>query len=236
VAGLTVLPIEGIREVAPGDDVAELIQGAVERSDVDLADGDVVVVTHKIISKAEGRIVDLVDDGPDGHRYLVEEEAAEIIRRRGPLVIARTRHGFVCANAGVDRSNAGPGRAILLPEDPDRSANRIRIRLARAFGLERLAVVVSDTFGRAWRRGQTDVAIGVAGMAPINDLRGGTDTFGMILEATEVAVADELAAAADLVMGKATGIPAAVVRGAEWRQSAEGIGPMLRPVAEDFFL
>lgn len=236
MAALTVLPVEGIGEVEPGDDVAELIRNALSQAGTELADGDVVVVTHKIVSKAEGRIVDLVDDGPDAHRPLVEEEAAEIIRRRGPLVITRTRHGFVCANAGVDRSNAGPARAILLPEDPDRSANRIRIRLARAFGVERLAVVVSDTFGRAWRRGQTDVAIGVAGMAPINDLRGGTDSFGMVLEATEVAVADELAAAADLVMGKATGIPAAIVRGAEWHPGTEGIGPMLRPVAEDFFL
>lgn len=236
MARLTVLAVDGIGEVEPGDDVASLLGAALERSGIELVDGDVVVVTHKIVSKAEGRVVELADGGPDGHRYLVEDEAAEIIRRRGPLVIARTRHGFVCANAGVDRSNAGPSRAILLPEDPDRSANRIRIRLARAFGVERLAVIVSDTFGRAWRRGQTDVAIGVAGMAPINDLRGETDSFGMVLEATEVAVADELAAAADLVMGKASGLPAAVVRGAEWRAGSEGIGPMLRPVDEDLFL
>ena len=230
---VTVLPVEGIGEAQPGDDVASLVGDAIDGRH-QLADGDIVVVTHKLISKAEGRVVDLADDGPDAHRHLVEQEAVRIIRRRGPLVIAQTRHGFICANAGVDRSNAGPARAVLLPEDPDRSANRIRLRLQQRFGAS-IAVIVTDTFGRAWRRGLVDVAIGVAGMEPIDDLRGQTDTFGKVLEVSEVAIVDEVAAAADLVMGKATGIPAAIVRGVNWKPSDAGIGPLLRPANEDLF-
>ncbi len=234
MAGLSIVGIEGIGEVSPGDDVASRLLDALGVMGMSLVDEDVVVVTHKIVSKAEGRVVDLADDGPDAHRFLVEEEAEAVLRRRGSLVIARTRHGFICANAGVDRSNAGPGRAILLPLDPDRSANRIRIRLGRAFGAE-IAVLVTDTFGRAWRRGVCDVAIGVAGMAAVEDLRGTTDMYGRRLEVTEIAVADEIAAAADLVMGKATGIPAAVVRGVSWRPAETGVAPLLRPAAEDLF-
>ncbi|HVR33250.1 MAG TPA: coenzyme F420-0:L-glutamate ligase [Acidimicrobiia bacterium] len=230
---MTITPIEGIGEAKPGDDVAALIGDAIETGTT-LEDGDVLVVTHKLISKAEGRIVELPDDGPNSHRYLVEQEAARIIRRRGPLVIAQTRHGFICANAGVDRSNAGHARAILLPEDPDRSANRVRLRLQHRFGV-RIAVIVTDTFGRVWRRGLVDVAIGVAGMDAIDDLRGTVDTFGRPLEVSEVAVADEVAAAADLVMGKATGVPAAIVRGVSWKPSDAGITPLIRPAGEDMF-
>lgn len=230
---VTVLGVEGIGEAQPGDDVAALIGDAVDGQHT-LADGDIVVVTHKLISKAEGRVVELADDGPDSHRHLVEQEAVRIIRRRGPLVIAQTKHGFICANAGVDRSNAGHARAVLLPEDPDRSANRIRLRLQQRFGAT-IAVIVTDTFGRAWRRGLVDVAIGVAGMEPIDDLRGQTDTFGKVLEVSEVAIVDEVAAAADLVMGKATAIPAAIVRGVNWNPSDAGVGPLLRPADEDLF-
>jgi coenzyme F420-0:L-glutamate ligase / coenzyme F420-1:gamma-L-glutamate ligase len=233
MAELRIRAIDGIAEAQPGDDIATMIGDAIG-TDEPLRDGDVVVVTHKLISKAEGRIVDLPDDGPESHRYLVEAEAVRVIRRRGSLVIAQTRHGFICANAGVDRSNAGPAKAILLPEDPDRSANRIRLRLQHRFGVT-IAVIVTDTFGRAWRRGLVDVAIGVAGMEPIHDLRGTTDTFGRLLEVSEVAVVDEIAAAADLVMGKATGIPAAIVRGVEWTAGDSGIGPLIRPPAEDLF-
>lgn len=233
MADVTILGIHGIGEAGPGDDVATLIGDAIESGPM-LANQDVLVVTHKLVSKAEGRIVDLPDDGPDAHRYLIEQEAVQIIRRRGPLVIARTRHGFICANAGIDRSNAGHAKAILLPEDPDRSANRIRLRLQNRFGVT-IAVIVTDTFGRAWRRGLVDVAIGVAGMEPIDDLRGQTDTFGKVLEVSEVAVVDEIAAAADLVMGKATGIPAAIVRGVSWAPSEAGIAPLIRPANEDMF-
>jgi coenzyme F420-0:L-glutamate ligase/coenzyme F420-1:gamma-L-glutamate ligase len=234
VAELTIFPVEGIGEIEPGMDVAEAIGDAIEDSPRRLLDGDVIAVTHKIVSKAEGRIVELEDDGPDSHRHLVEQEAKSIIRRRDQLVIAETRHGFVCANAGVDRSNAGPARAILLPIDPDRSANRIRLRLSDRFGVE-IAVIVTDTFGRAWRRGLTDVAIGVAGMAAIDDLRGQTDDFGRALEVTEIATADEIAAAADLVIGKSSRNPVAVVRGVSWTPAATGVTPLVRPPHEDLF-
>lgn len=234
MAELTIFPIEGIGEIEPGMDVAGAIGDAIESGARRIVDGDVLVVTHKIVSKAEGRIVELDDDGPDSHRYLVEQEATSIIRRRGDLVIAQTRHGFVCANAGVDRSNAGPARAILLPLDADRSANRIRLRLNERFGIE-IAVVVTDTFGRAWRSGLTDVAIGVAGMAAIEDLRGQTDDYGKLLEVTEVAVADEIAAAADLVIGKSSRNPVAVVRGVAWTPATTGVAPLIRPPAEDLF-
>jgi coenzyme F420-0:L-glutamate ligase / coenzyme F420-1:gamma-L-glutamate ligase len=232
---LTVTPIDGIGEVVPGDDVATIIGDAIDVAGVVLEAHDILVVTHKIVSKAEGRIVDLEDDGPDAHRHLVESESMDVIRRRGPLVISRTRHGFICANAGVDRSNAGHAKAILLPIDPDASANRIRSRLEHRFGLP-LAVIISDTFGRVWRRGLTDVAIGVAGMEPINDLRGTTDAHGKLLEVSEVAVADEVAAAADLVMGKASQIPVAIVRGVEYQPGTSGAVSMVRPASEDLFL
>ncbi len=234
MAELTIFPIEGIGEIRPGMDVAAAIGDAIEHSPRQLVDGDVVAVTHKIVSKAEGRIVQLADDGPDSHRHLVEREAKSVIRRRGELVITETHHGFVCANAGVDRSNAGPARAILLPLDPDRSANRIRLRLSERFGVD-LAVIVTDTFGRAWRRGLSDVAIGVAGMAAIDDLRGQTDDFGKALEVTEVATADEIAAAADLVIGKSSRNPAAVIRGVAWTPAATGVSPLIRPPQEDLF-
>jgi coenzyme F420-0:L-glutamate ligase/coenzyme F420-1:gamma-L-glutamate ligase len=231
---VSIIPVTGIGEVRPGDDVAALIDDALERSDVGLADGDVVVVTHKIVSKAEGQVIELEDDGPDAHRRLIEEEAVSIIRRRGDLVIAVTRHGFICANAGVDRSNAGPGKAILLPRDPDHSANRIRLRLARAHDA-RIAVIITDTFGRAWRRGLVDVAIGVSGMEAINDLRGSLDDHGRELDVTEVAIADEIAGAADLVMGKASRNPVAIVRGVDWTPADTGVTPLLRPADEDLF-
>lgn len=235
MAQLTIMPVSGIGEVTPGDDVATVVAEALDAGGMSLETGDVMVVTHKIVSKAEGRIVELDDDGPDAHRHLVEQEAADVIRRRGQLVIARTRHGFICANAGVDRSNAGHARAILLPVDPDASANRMKRKLDHRYGVS-VAVIISDTFGRVWRRGLTDVAIGVAGMEPINDLRGTTDAYGKVLEVSEVAIADEIAAAADLVMGKASQIPVAIVRGVEYTPGVSGAVSMVRPAGEDLFL
>ena len=234
MAELRVFALEGIGEIEHGMDVADHIETALDATGEDLVDGDVVVVTHKIVSKAEGRVVELPDDGPDSHRYLVDQEAASIVRRRGDLVIAETAHGFVCANAGVDRSNAGTARAILLPVDPDKSANRIRLRLSRRYAAE-IAVIVTDTFGRAWRRGLVDVAIGVAGLSAIEDLRGEVDDFGKVLAVTEIAVADELAAAADLVIGKSSRNPVAIIRGFAWKPSSEGVTPLIRPAAEDLF-
>lgn len=232
---IQIFPVEGVGEMRKGDDLAGALAGAIRGSGIELLDGDVVAVTSKAVSKSEGRVANLPDEGPRAHAFLVESEAAEILRRRGDLVIARTRHGFVCANAGIDRSNAAPDQAILLPEDPDRSARRLQARLERDFSVE-LAVIVTDTFGRAWRRGQTDVAIGVAGMLPILDLRGTPDAGGRLLDVTEIAVADELAAAAELAMGKARGIPAAVIRGVEYRRGRGEAVDMVRPPHEDLFL
>jgi coenzyme F420-0:L-glutamate ligase/coenzyme F420-1:gamma-L-glutamate ligase len=186
-------PLVGIGRVSPGADVASLLIDALEG--LEPRTGDIVVVTHKIVSKAEGAFREIEGDPEEFKRALVEGEAVSILRRRGGLIIAETKHGFICANAGVDRSNADPGTMILLPEDPDRSAHRIRLRLEQRFG-RALAVIISDTFGRPWRNGLTDIAIGISGMAAILDLRGTVDWMGYELEVTEVAVADELAAAA----------------------------------------
>jgi len=233
---LDVFTIDGIGEVRPGDDLAGIIATAASASpDTALHDGDVVVVTQKIVSKAEGAMADVDPDDPLSHKPLVERESVRILRRRGDLIISETKHGFVCANAGIDLSNVASGRAALLPDDPDRSARRIRDAIVGRTGIE-VGVIVSDTFGRTWRRGLTDVAIGVAGIAGVVDLRGEEDALGRVMQVTEVAVADELASAAELVMGKSSGIPVAVVRGveAEWLRDA-GIGELVRPPQEDLF-
>lgn len=229
---IEIIPITGIGEVIPGDDVADLIWEAMTVLSHSLRSGDVVVVTHKIVSKAEGRIAVAATDAE--YRAAVEQEAAAIIRRRGDLVIAQTKHGFICANAGVDRSNIAGDRIVLLPERPDRSAATIRSRLEAMSGAT-LAVVISDTFGRPWRRGLTDVAIGVAGMAPIADLRGTKDMHGRTLEVSEVAIVDEIAAAADLAMGKSSGIPVAIVRGVMWEPGSGRAFDLVRPAGEDMF-
>ncbi len=231
---ISIHPVRGLPEISEGDDLALLIGDLLTESGLGLQPGDVVVVTHKVVSKAEGRMVELEDDGPHSHRYLVESESASVLRRRGDLVITETRHGFICANAGVDRSNVGPGRAVLLPVDPDRSARRIRSRLIQRFGVE-VAVVITDTFGRPFRRGLTDVAIGVAGFKPIRDLRGTPDDHDRVLEVTEVAVADEIAAAADLAKGKVGGIPVAIVRGLSLPAEDGSATELIRPAPEDLF-
>ncbi|HEX9993227.1 MAG TPA: coenzyme F420-0:L-glutamate ligase [Acidimicrobiales bacterium] len=237
---LRIIPIEGVPEVRPGDDLAGLIMdAAAAEAGPGLEDGDVLVVTSKVVSKAEGRLVEVDPDDPLGHKPLVEQEAVRVLRRRGDLLITETRHGFVCANAGIDLSNVERGWAVLLPEDPDRSARRIRDAIRARRGVE-LAVIISDTFGRTWRRGVTDVAIGCAGITPVVDLRGTRDTYDRELMVTEVCVADELAGAADLVMGKARGIAAAVLRGADanWLDApnlASVTSAVVRTPAEDLF-
>lgn len=229
---LEVHPLVGIGAVRPGDDVAALLVDALDP--LRPSEGDVLVVTHKIVSKAEGKVVAVNGDEDSGKRLLVESEAVSIVRRRGDLIIAETKHGFICANAGIDRSNTEPGTLILLPDDPDRSAHRIRVRVERRFGID-IPVIISDTFGRPWRRGLTDIAIGVSGLEAVVDLRGSLDWTGRELEVTEIAVADELASAADLVMGKASGIPAALVRGyAGPRGDGKGTD-LVRPANEDLF-
>lgn len=226
-----IIGIGGLPEVAAGEDLGGLICAKAE-----LEQGDVVVVTQKIVSKAEGRVVPIDTDDPRAHKALVEGESVRVLRRRGDLIIAETQHGFVCANAGVDLSNVADGHAALLPRDPDRSARRIRERIRAAAGVD-VAVIISDTFGRPWRCGVTDVAIGSAGISPILDLRGTTDALGRELEVTEVAIVDELAAAADLVMGKAANVPVAVVRGVDGSWFGEGSvrTDLVRHPSEDLF-
>ena len=228
---LQILPIEGIPEVMPGADLAGLIADAAT-----LSDGDVVVVTQKVVSKAEDRLVPVDPSDPLSHKPLVEAESVRILRRRGDLIISETSHGFVCANAGIDLSNVEAGYAALLPEDSDRSARRIRDGLRARGGVE-VAVIISDTFGRPWRRGLTDVAIGCAGIGAILDLRGSADTYGREMQVTEVAVVDELAGAADLVMGKSSGIAAAIVRGvdASWLRRSSVREEIVRHPSEDLF-
>ncbi|MFL6018345.1 MAG: coenzyme F420-0:L-glutamate ligase [Gaiellaceae bacterium] len=239
---LTVLPLEGLPEVGPGADLAELVTRS--RS---LEDGDVVVLAQKIVSKAEGRVVrlDAVEpsqrarelagaEGDARHVEVILREAVRIVRTRGPLVIAETRHGFICASAGVDASNAPErGTLVLLPVDADASARRIRDRVREVSGRS-VAVVVSDSFGRPWRQGTTDVAIGVAGVTPLLDLRGTKDAIGYELRSTQIAVADELAGAAELVMGKAARVPGAVIRG--YRASGDGAArELVMPAERDLF-
>jgi coenzyme F420-0:L-glutamate ligase/coenzyme F420-1:gamma-L-glutamate ligase len=229
---IQIFPLPGIPEIEPGDDVAAAILEAVATAPTGFHHGDVLVVTHKIVSKAEGRIIDAGDDV--AYRAAVEDEARSIIRRRGDLVITQTRHGFICANAGVDRSNVTGDRAVLLPVDPDRSAHGIRMRILQATDVD-VPVIISDTFGRPWRRGQTDIAIGVSGMKVIEDHKGQPDANGRIMEATEVALVDEIAAAADLAMGKATQIPVAIVRGVTWERGSDRATDLVRPPHEDLF-
>lgn len=228
---ISLIPVPGLPEVRPGDDLAALIADGAS-----LATGDVVVVTQKIVSKAEGRLVAVDPDDPVSHKAFVHAESVRILRRRGDLLMTETRHGFVCANAGVDLSNVERGWAALLPLDPDRSARQIRDGLRARTGAE-VGVIVSDTFGRTWRRGVTDVAIGAAGIAGVVDLRGTTDGLGRELAVTEVCVADELAAAAELVMGKASGIPVAVIRGVDpaWLREGSVREEIVRPYSEDLF-
>jgi coenzyme F420-0:L-glutamate ligase/coenzyme F420-1:gamma-L-glutamate ligase len=241
-----IIPLLGLPELEPGDDLAGLIADSAARTG-GLEEGDVVVVAQKAVSKVEGRIVSLAEvepsdrarelAGPDGDPRKAEVilgESREVVRSRPPLVIAETRHGYVCASAGVDASNAkGAGTVVLLPFDPDASAARLRSRLHELTGVAP-GVVVSDSFGRAWRQGTTDVALGVAGIAALHDLRGAVDSAGYELETTQVAVADELAAAAELVRGKTAGIPAAIVRGVD--AAGDGRGrDLLMPRDRDLF-
>ena len=233
---LSIWGIEGIGEIVPGDQIGDVIVEACRQApNGPLLDNDVVVVTQKIVSKAEGRLVQIDPDDPVSHKKLVEQEAVRIVRRRGDLIITETKHGFVCANSGIDLSNVERGYAALLPIDSDRSARRIREIISASLNV-RVGVIVSDTFGRPWRKGLTDVAIGIAGISGVVDLRGTPDALGRIMQVTEVAVADELASAAELVMGKSSGIPVAVVRGADesWFRNSS-MDEIVRPPSEDLF-
>ena len=248
--GVQVLPLRGIPEVRPGDELAALLADAAERAPVHgLRDGDVLVVTHKIVAKAEGCIVDLQAVEPSPFARMIAErwdkdarqvevvlrETARIVRMDRGVIICETRHGFVCANAGVDRSNAGAAEtALTLPEDPDRTARAIRDGLRARTGYQ-VAVVVSDTFGQAWRQGLVNVAIGCAGMRPLRDERDRVDAHGYTLRASVLAVADAVAAAAEMVMGKLDQIPAAVVRGVVYEAGEGSARELVRPPESDLF-
>ena len=232
---IELIPLPGLPEITPGMVLAPLLVQAARDGQTPLAGGDCLVVTQKVVSKAEGRLVRLDPGDPDARRRLIEAESVRVLRRRGDLVISETSHGWVCANSGVDLSNVDEGWAVLLPVDADRSARRIRDSVRAETGVE-VAVVISDTFGRPWRYGLVDVAIGVAGLAAVVDLRGTADDRGRPLQVTEVAVADEVASAAELVMGKARGVPAAIVRGLDSGWFRDGSSaPLRRPPNEDLF-
>ena len=239
---ISIIPVHGLPEIRPDDDLAALV---IER--VQLEDDDVLVIAQKAVSKAEGRIVEL--DGIEASERAVEiaagerdpreievilHEAKRVVRERGPLVITETRHGFICASAGVDHSNApGPGLLVLLPLDPDASARRLRARVEELTG-KRVGVVITDSFGRPFRQGTTDVAIGVAGFEPILDLRGTKDRIGYELRASRTAIADEIAAAADLARGKAEGVPAVIVRGLTLQGDGTGQDIVIEPELDLF--
>jgi coenzyme F420-0:L-glutamate ligase/coenzyme F420-1:gamma-L-glutamate ligase len=237
--GLMLWPVEGVGEITPSQDLGGELARALCAPGVPwraVVDGDVVVVTQKVVSKAEGRLVEVDHEDPAAKRRLVEREARRVLRRRQDLLITETAQGFVCANSGVDLSNVAQGTAALLPKDADRSARRLAAAFRRLLSAE-VAVVVSDTFGRPWRKGVTDVAIGCAGLAAVVDLRGTEDAGGRALVATEVCVADEVASAAELVMGKDRQVPAAVVRGLDprWLRASSVVAEVVRPPAEDLF-
>jgi coenzyme F420-0:L-glutamate ligase/coenzyme F420-1:gamma-L-glutamate ligase len=247
-AQVRIIPVAGLPEFSPGDDVPALILEAAERQGSPLEAGDVLVVTQKIVSKAEGRVVSLDDVEPSDEAVrlagetekdprlveLILRESARIVRQAGPVLITETRHGFVCANAGIDASNVDLGYVALLPEDPDASASAIRIALRERAGVE-VAVVISDTFGRPWREGHTNVAVGISGMEAFVDYVGQTDPHGNELRVSTLAVADELAAAAELVMGKLDGVPVAIVRGYEYPKGCGAARDMVRPPERDLF-
>ena len=221
--------------VKEGDDLVALFLEALGSSGLTLEARDLIIVTSKVVSKSEGQVVPF--DGTEEHKVaLIESESTRILRRRGPLRITETRHGFINANAGIDLSNTDDGTAVLLPKDPDRSARRFRGEIQRRCNVE-VAVIITDTFGRVWRVGVTDVAIGSAGVKPILDLRGTSDATGRVLEVTEVAVADEIASAANLVLGKAEATPFAIIRGLDDSYFGEGSikENALRRANEDLF-
>ncbi|RAQ94530.1 coenzyme F420-0:L-glutamate ligase [Thermogemmatispora tikiterensis] len=261
-AELRIIPVTGIGDITPGSDLGVLISAALQAQGVTLANGDILVVTQKIVSKAEGRLVRLEEVTPSAfaltiaretgkdprHVEVILQETRRLVRMDRGVLICETHHGFVCANAGVDESNlADQHQVSLLPRDPDHSARTLRERLlslaasaashrsSEGEPLEELAVIISDTWGRPWRNGQVNMAIGVAGLEPIRDYRGEPDAYGRELRVSAIAVADELAAAAELVMGKSAGVPVALIRGYPYIPTEGGVGPLLRDAASDLF-
>ncbi len=246
---LEIIGVEGLGEVGPGDPLGRLVAEACTRRGVALLDGDVLVVAQKVVSKSEGRAVDLRTVTPSGEASrlsaeldgkdsrlleLILRESRRIVAKGRTTIVVETHHGFVCANAGIDLSNVGVDRALLLPKDPDGSARRIREEV-QELTRKTVGVVITDTFGRPWRLGTTDVAIGVAGFGPLIDYRGGTDPYGYELKASVTAVADQIAGAAELVMGKTSGVPAAIVRGLSLAPQEGSARDLIRPAEDDLF-
>ncbi len=245
---ISIIGLEGIPLIRSGDDLGRIIAEAAEKQGVGIEDGDVVVVTQKIVSKAEGRLVDLKEIEPSEfaveiadrsgrepeHVEVILRETGRIVKMKRGVLITETKHGFVCANAGVDRSNVEEGLVCLLPEDPDESARRIRERIREMTGRETV-VIITDTWGRPWRLGQVDFAIGLAGMSPFRDYRGETDIFGYMLNVTNIAVADELASASELAKGKLSDIPVVIIRGYDYPEGEGRAKDLFRPIEEDLF-
>lgn len=245
---ITIIPIRIGKDVNVGDDLTELILSSIKKQKQRLLDNDILVVTHKIVSKAEGRLVDLNNVRPSKRARsiaakqhkdpriveLILCESKEIVKIEHGIIITETKHGFVCANAGVDHSNINHDLASLLPLNPDRSATKIKNAIKRRTG-KKIAVIITDTFGRPFREGQVNVAIGISGVKPIIDYRGLKDTFGKELQVTEIAVADEIASAAELVMGKLDRIPAAIIRGLSYKNKQGSSKELIRKRRNDLF-
>ena len=229
---IRIIPIKGIPEIKVDDNLAEVTFDVLNKNEIGIEKNDIFIVTQKIVSKSEGMERDLSNYD---FEELLQSESKKIIRRRGDLVIAKTHHGFICANAGIDRSNVKKNSALLLPEDPNKSADKFRKRFESLANLH-IAVIISDTFGRAWRKGQVNFAIGSSGISPIDSYIGKLDSFDNELNATEIAVIDELASAAELVMKKTIDVPIAIIRGVDYESSKLNASELIRDDNEDFFL
>ena len=229
---IRIIPIEGIPEIKVEDNLAEITFDILNKSEIGIEKNDIFIVTQKIVSKSEGMERDLSNYD---FEELLQSESKKIIRKRGDLIIAKTHHGFICANAGIDKSNVKKNSALLLPEDPNKSADKFRKRFESLANLP-IAVIISDTFGRAWRKGQVNFAIGSSGISPIDSYIGKLDSFNNELNATEIAVIDELASAAELVMKKTIDVPIAIIRGVDYKSSKLNASELIRNDNEDFFL
>ena len=229
---VSIFPIINLPEFDRGHKIVEELIKSLEENKISLEDSDVIVITQKIISKVEGRKIDI---NKEDIEEVIKSESLQIIRKRGETVIAKTKHGFICANAGIDKSNIEEGSALLLPEDPDKTSRDIRKKIEHKTG-KKISVIICDTFGRAWRKGQTNVAIGSSGIEPLESYIGEKDTFDNELFATEIAIVDELAGAAELVMKKSDNIPIVIIKGVKYNISDLGVDELIRDAQEDFFL
>ena len=229
---VSIFPVMNLPEFDTGHEIVEELIESLEENKISLEDSDIIVITQKIISKVEGRKIDI---NKEDIEEVIKSESLQIIRKRGETVIAKTKHGFICANAGIDKSNIEEGSALLLPEDPDKTSRDIRKKIEHKTG-KKISVIICDTFGRAWRKGQTNVAIGSSGIEPLESYIGEKDTFDNELFATEIAIVDELAGAAELVMKKSDNIPIVVIKGVKYNISDLGVDELIRDAQEDFFL